>query len=386
MITGLAITRFEPIHLKIEGIGPFRAQFELPFVDAGGGPANFFLLVSRNGFGKTTVLETVLSLMWLLGVSPLTSASSGERGRYVRPELLDGAGRAQLDARVTLEHGGRSHVAVVSLCCGADEPIRVYPSSLVEEAQADVWLPLVCPRAVDGAGYRPYRRENELDRLLLESIRTFLVAEMAPEGLFDERVELPTALFFPADRQIVRPPEGERAVQRPDNFCFRTAHRFGIDGRTWTSSLDGLLVWLEWLGRERFDEAKALVNELMYRNATKRLAAVDRNALSAIIDTGSGYHRIDQLSHGERALLHILLRTACHMAGSSILLIDELDIHLHPKWQFHLMRILKRWVSQRANLTVIASTHQAALIEAFHVEEQEDGLSKGGFIIDPEEL
>jgi hypothetical protein len=58
---------FRPLFLTVERVGPFRdAPFELDFTDSNGEPCNFFLLMSQNGRGKTTLLEVMATLMGLL--------------------------------------------------------------------------------------------------------------------------------------------------------------------------------------------------------------------------------------------------------------------------------------------------------------------------------
>jgi predicted ATP-dependent endonuclease of OLD family len=109
--------------------------------------------------------------------------------------------------------------------------------------------------------------------------------------------------------------------------------------------------------------------------------------IEVVQEDGTTYrHGFDRLSHGERSLLHLLVRSAYHRTGSTILLLDEMETHLHPKWQHKLMALLKEWVRQWPDLTVIATTHQPEMIEAFAFERAEDGLVKGGYIIEASEL
>jgi hypothetical protein len=48
-MTDVFLKRFQPIHLKLENVGPFRSPFEMPITGFGDAPANFYLLASRNG-------------------------------------------------------------------------------------------------------------------------------------------------------------------------------------------------------------------------------------------------------------------------------------------------------------------------------------------------
>lgn len=384
MSANLNISRFQPVRLTVENIGPFRAPFELSFTDKNGDLCNFFMLVSRNGFGKTTALETIWALMFLLAPSSRGDADFADN--FIRPELRSGRGRAQLDVRIQLGIGTRSRVIVASFCAGTDEPLRAWVPSVLSEAQADEWVPFVANRDWQ-SGYRPFGDgARDLGLEILSLFDQSVANKLVPSDLFGSGLAMPTALLFPADRGLVVAAEDQRSISRPAAFRYRPAHHFGVDGRSWPSSIDGLLVWLEWLDPDFFMRARELINELLFEKSEKKLVSIDRNALAALIDTKNGVHRIDRLSHGEKAMLQLILRAACHMTESTILLIDELETHLHPKWQHALLRLLKKWVQENTNLTVIATTHQPDVIEAFSVEKKESGLVKGGYIIDANEL
>lgn len=388
-MSDVILKRFQPIHLKLEGIGPFRSPFELSLTGGDGTPANFFLLVSRNGFGKTTILETIHSLMRLLEAdwAPWKAVPLPDD---LHPDFFRG-GRAQFDIRVELESATRSLAAVLSLCFGTDIPSRTLTPSLLGEAQAEQWLPLLCfPNAIAHGYQFPDIKLAGIERTLFEDIRAALdpKSPFAPVG---EAQKLPTSLYFTADRRITSPPDKEKAVQRPYGTAYRSAHRFLDDGSRWENSLDGLLTWYEWVGDGLFKQAADLVNNLLFANQQKHLDRIDRQRLEGVIqvtaEDGTVYeHGLSELSHGERSQMHLLVRSACHMAGSSILMIDELETHLHPSWQYQFMRMLKQWICKYPDLTVIATTHQPALIEAFAHERREEGLVKGGYIIEASEL
>lgn len=384
------LNRFQPLHLKLEGVGPFRSAFELPLTGKSGDPANFFLLVSRNGFGKTTILETIHGLMEFLSVRQTRVGLNSLRLERIHPDLAD-EGRAQLDIRLELEGGATaSKVVVLSLCMGTDAPLRAITPSILEAARADLWVPAVLSpnRENWGKGYVTERPD------ILNALREYRISlanygrHFSPNG---EGLHLPTTLYFTADRRILRPKDAERAVKRPEALAYGTAHKFETDGTTWETSLDGLLVWYEWVGQGLFGEARDLVNNLLFTDGRKRLVEIDRYALGAVIEVehedGTIHrHGLDRLSHGERALMHLLVRSAYHRTGSTILLIDEMETHLHIKWQHRLMKMLKDWIRQWPDLTVIATSHQPEMMDAFAFEQPEDGLVKGGFLIEADDL
>lgn len=384
----ITLKRFQPLHLKLENVGPFRSPFELAFTGKEGDPANFFLVASFNGFGKTTVLESIYTLMAMLGTYRHSRAHWTLFENF-HPDLVKG-GRAQLDVLAILESGSETRTVVLSVFTGATQPIRIVTPSMLEEAGAEMWLPLrFSADDLESLAYIGDEKFKPISAALLTAIDDGVDAHrLYVPG--NESVFLPTALYFTADRRILKPSENNRAVARPGP-SYASAHKFATDGETWDTSLDALLVWYEWLGDSLFENARDLINDTLFVEGRKRLVEIDRHALGVIVEVeeedGTLHrHGLNQLSHGERSLMHLLVRTAYHRSGSTILLIDELETHLHPKWQHRVMKMLKAWVQEWPDLTVIATTHQPEMLEAFAFERPEEGLVKGGYLIDKKDL
>ncbi|MEI6043141.1 MAG: AAA family ATPase [Chloroflexota bacterium] len=81
---------------------------------------------------------------------------------------------------------------------------------------------------------------------------------------------------------------------------------------------------------------------------------------------------IEQLSDGERSFLGMVIDIARHLAqanpsaeeplkGKGIILIDELDLHLHPKWQRSIVEYLQKTFP---NLQFITTTHSPFIIQS----------------------
>lgn len=87
--------------------------------------------------------------------------------------------------------------------------------------------------------------------------------------------------------------------------------------------------------------------------------------------------RIEQLSDGYKAILSMVSDIAKRLAianpqseeplnEEAIILIDELDLHLHPKWQRNIVGDLKRTFP---NCQFIVSTHSPFIIQSLNKEE-----------------
>lgn len=102
-----------------------------------------------------------------------------------------------------------------------------------------------------------------------------------------------------------------------------------------------------------------------YRNIQVR-----RNPLQMVVEKGDVTLRIDQLSDGEKIYI-ALIGDLCRrlvlanptldnpLQGAGIVLIDELDLHLHPKWQTDIAPRLKEIFP---NVQFIVTTHSPLVI------------------------
>jgi predicted ATP-binding protein involved in virulence len=94
------------------------------------------------------------------------------------------------------------------------------------------------------------------------------------------------------------------------------------------------------------------------------------------IDKGSMSLPLDSLSDGERGVLLLVADLAMRLVitnpgatnpleGSGIVLIDELELHLHPGWQ---RRILQGLCEVFPNVQIIATTHSPQVLSTLHPE------------------
>lgn len=359
------IESFEPLCLTIENIGPFReSPYEIDFTNAENQPCNIFLLMSQNGRGKTTILEIMYCLMSLLAKDKPT--------KFGHEDLDDGRGRVQWDLRLKLDWRGKKHCVVLSLLAGKDKPVmKIWSQTQLEQYGATAWHKF---------GFRqdlkPIGEGDQLIDDLLANIR----AEISSPSEQIEQVSLPTLLYFSAYRDIEPISTMERTIIEPEKWGYYPVHDIIKEGGTWKRSLDNLLVWLKWLDDGRFERAVELVNERIF-DKNKYIKGIRRIPPEAIIVNGNEVHRLDRLSSGEKNLVQMLFRISAHITANSLILIDELDVHLHSIWQHAVLNILKQLVREYPGITVIASTHSREILEAFPIDIPEQGIRKGGDVI-----
>jgi energy-coupling factor transporter ATP-binding protein EcfA2 len=381
---------FRPLFLTLEGIGPFQDKpFQLDFTDSNDEPCNFFLLLSKNGMGKTTLIELMAALMGLFELRDPSSLGI--------EDLDSGSGRAQWDFLVRVRRDGEETTRLLSLVAGRDQPWGLNPwgKSRLAEYGAEA-------RTVFGFIRHASGRLTEVGRLptihpestgepktviddgfiedLLAAMRSNM--ERAPDAFEDDPLTMPTLLYFSAYRDIPKVKDWDRGVMQPESWGYRPVHRFGTESQGWRGSLDNLLVWLKWLDDGRYERAIEVINDRVFEESIKFLKGVRKQPPEAQVFNGEHRHRLDQLSSGEKSLVQLYLRTGIHMTRNTLLLVDELDIHLHSIWQHRVLAVFKQLAIDHPGMTIITSTHARELIPAFGHDIREEGLRKGGHIIE----
>ena len=144
-----------------------------------------------------------------------------------------------------------------------------------------------------------------------------------------------------------------------------------------------------WLDDGRYQAALEMVNDYVFSDTDKELIGIpNRNELVAKIGylDKSKSHRLDQLSSGEKSLMQIFLRMGAHMTKNTILMIDEVDAHLHPQWRSKIALRLKGLLQANQGLSVFLASHADEIIESLNIEVEEPGLVKGGeLLLTPQE-
>ena len=370
------IHAFEPVELTVENIGPFRDKLHtFSFLHHElHEPCNFYLIISQNGFGKTTLLELMATMMGMLG--------QREPQPFGFEPLDRDGGRAQWDIRFRLTRNGVEETVILSLLAGRfgeDVALKVWGSEDMAKLGATSWHRLGI-RLTETGRLRPIGETDELVQDLHAAVHAGIKQSVG--GFEDATLTLPTLLFFSAYRDIVPVPLHERAIIEPEDWGYAPVHRFDNEGGCWRTSLDNLLVWLKWLDDGRFEHARQIINDRVFNETTKFLKDVRRQPPEAIVSNNGLEHRLDRLSSGEKSLVHLFLRIGAHLTRNTIVLVDEMDVHLHSKWQHRLLLQFKALLRGNAGMTIIATTHSVDILKGYAFESMEPGLRKGGYLIE----
>lgn len=164
----------------------------------------------------------------------------------------------------------------------------------------------------------------------------------------------PTCVYFPSEsRQLQKKERGEVVAEtRPYQWVYRFS-----DSKKWHGSLESFLVdmyftdmqaWYKSVKEKNgnnnpslrngdFSKFVTLINKFLYGKQIQDVSEEKR----VLIKTDNGLDlSFDQLSSGEKQIILLLGEIQRHIQHGSIVMIDEPEIHLHPRWQRMLMRAL----------------------------------------------
>lgn len=387
----ILVHRFAPLFLTVRNIGPF---FEKPavfdFTDANDDPCNFYLLIAGNGMGKTTVLELMVFLMEMLEYENMESFGNegmDENHGSVQWDILIKF-KEKFSEESQAEYLKKPERAVVlSLLAGSSDKsvILEWDSDRLKNVGATSWHQFGFWRNESGRLVRLGKNDSFVNDFLNE-IRTNSDAQ--PNGFENPAQTLPTLLYFSAYRDI--PPINDKMTMaspenwKPVDWGYKCIRQIVQEGNEWRKSLDNLFMWLEHTDTDFFENAKNTVNVSVFKRKDKYFKGMQKNPPEAIIHNRGREHSFDKLSSGEKSLLQLFSCLSVYMTPNTILLIDEMDVHLHSKWQHRVLNLLKKLVKDHPGLTVIATTHSREILSAFAYEIKEDKLRKGGYIIEDE--
>lgn len=301
----LEITNLRAIH-----------NVKLNFLDANGSPRRWTVLLGENGCGKTTILKAIGLI--LAGSDALPRLIEGDISTWIR----NGQEQAKIRAVIQTADNELREISIVL-------PRRETMSGVIKKNAKSLQL---------------------LDRALAHTQRNYFIVGY---GAFR------------------RPPSDGRYRE---SSSFKQNDRAGNLRTMFTTGqeLIGLETWaldLEWRledqGREIINNALAALLPGM------TVEGIDKRGRALMMKTRDGVVALRDLSEGYQAMaawagdmLFRLTETFQDyqnpLEARGLLLLDEMDLHLHPKWKINLVDFLNKTFP---NLQIIATTHSPLSIQ-----------------------
>jgi ABC-type dipeptide/oligopeptide/nickel transport system ATPase subunit len=123
---------------------------------------------------------------------------------------------------------------------------------------------------------------------------------------------------------------------------------------------------------DNLNKLKAELSRFLY----EKTITVDKKLSNVIFKMGNVVLLPEDLSHGELKKLSIYIWLKYYAIDDALVLMDEIEIALHPDWQYEIVHELQDWSK---NNQFILATHSYGLCEALtpsHVRELEPKLIK----------
>ena len=321
------------LSLEIENARCFAEKQVLHLVDSNDRPARWTLLVGENGVGKTTLLQC---LAWMRPTPYYPPGKNRQTG--IQPWLHD---QDPPDMAKLLRNGASSTTLQAEMV-----EIRTLASDLPSTARVRTGMTLSA-------------RDNKL-----ENVRRTL---NEPEKTVE-----PFIVTYAANRYMGNQNADELSESEPGDLLHEDSTEL-IDAADVLSKLDYSALKGNAKSKALLDSMKqALANILPFINAASDINIADPEELSGRLrfQTQFGDVPLNDLSLGHRTvtawIVDLAWRLVKHypestkpLAEPAVVLIDEIDLHLHPRWQ---RMIMKQFSDHFRNVQFVATTHSPLMI------------------------
>ena len=187
----------------------------------------------------------------------------------------------------------------------------------------------------------------------------------------DEDLDFPLAVYYPVNRAVLDIP---LRIRKRHEFHQLSAYDESLSG-----AKNNFRVFFEWYRNREDLENEIRIREPQHRdrelNAVRTAIEtllpgwselhVQRSPLRMVVKKGQAELAVNQLSDGEKCQLALAGDLARRLAianpslknpldGQAVVLIDEIDLHLHPSWQ---RTIVPRLAETFSNCQFIVTTH-----------------------------
>ena len=337
--------------------------------------SDFNLLVGVNGVGKSTVLYTLRICM--SRILPLITESRAKAISFSPDDIRKG--NPVLDAELTMAIGKRDFRFTR----------RQWRQRFAPDDRKN--LQMLRRQIIESERLSDRRRNllRELDASQGVADRdSFVPSKSELKRIADGFVISPNCIFFSTDRSSLRHTGKSRA---PGGIA--TAYAEGL--RTRRLDVTQFAEWMRVQEALAEEQGRAARHLRVLQSAVERflptyhnLRAVGKGLSRLQIDRGGIALEVPQLSDGERGVLALVLDLARRLSqanpslddplseGQAVVLIDEIDLHLHPKWQ---RQIVPKLTTTFPRCQFIATSHSPQVVASV-VPEQVHLLTPGGVI------
>ena len=325
------------ISLTVENVRCFTETQELRLVDSNGCPARWTLLLGDNGVGKSTLLQC---LAWMRPTPYYTPGGDTQQG--IQPWLhdqdppsmarlfRDGTGRTTLQAEMV-------QAPNLASCCSRTARVRTGIELLASN-----------------------NRFSDARRTVNEPAKT---------------VE-PFVLTYAANRHMGHKNADELSHNEPIDLLQKDSTEL-VDAADVLSQLDYSALKSNVRSKTRLQSMKqALTDILPFIDSAADIEILDPEDPGGTLRfrTQNGNVPLGGLSLGHRTITAWIVDLAWRLVRQypdsatpldepAVVLIDEIDLHVHPRWQ---RKMMKQFSEHFKNVQFIATTHSPLMVTSMH--------------------
>lgn len=302
---------------------------------------NVVILLGDNGFGKTTILDAMATIM-----APYSAQFPG----IADYQLSD------LDVHINRQ-GRRAKFLTV------------------EAELSDNGIVMRSVRYRKGTQTPPKANYEQMKQMAIAKKNAILAGE--------QNVELPLFAYYGTGRGQFQVPERRRGFQQAFERwdCYKSAINPETDFKRFFGWFD-LMEDQERRDREKLRDfnykspvlnaVRRALSEIITSYRNPRIETRPLRFIMDRVDQDGSTHelRIEQLSEGYKIVIAMVADLAARMAeanpdmdnplnSTGIVLVDEVDLHLHPRWQ---RDILSQLTKVFPNIQFVVSTHSPVIV------------------------
>jgi len=326
--------------LRLRNYKRFVEPTTISFCNADGEVNDMTLLVGSNGTGKSSILQAIAMLV-----------GSAVRPNF-KPDDLDypgfayeyiQAGSAPLDVRATIQLTNDEIDATREFSneLASRYPERTYypPDS---EREIEIWLDYDTRAIKSARATRLFQLKGYQYALQLSPFRPDFTALLDRVGSVYLQHEQRTSASFTAYSKD----NGEHAIKIDDNYLRRLLSSWALFHERVIDTNPQRKIILREGQRDRYAELEKWYSYIF--KGRKLKGPAPRMMPNQILDEPDFWllgpdgrdYELGAMSAGERAIFPLLIDFANWRIDNSIILIDELELHLHPPLQQALVRML----------------------------------------------
>ncbi len=327
-------------------------HLDLDLRDEIGVPRDLVVLAGPNGCGKTTILDAISAAL----TAP-TQLTSHREDMVFSPRALVRVGAAQATVALSLTFSAEERAATEALYAESGTPLG---GALAENVQVQWCYP--DPLGKHGRGFATLEGSGarELLGARVEAARRLKIAGGSPHWfrqlgrvcMFDQRR---TGLERNISPQVWRllGREGDdarraRKTSNPRDILLDLAIR---------AELPGVSTDLQ----ESYEALRRRFSATCGGKTLEGPRTLDNGEIDVVLRDGAQEYGFDGLSSGELMILSFLIRMATERVHRSIVLVDEVELHLHPTWQRRFLHALPKMGDDNQ---IIVTTHSDYLRDA----------------------